>query len=88
MRNPFAEWINRKFPTRPSLPRSIELKAGDHAYIVLYDQNQLSSASMAATCDRLHRQGINTIFVGCNDPVRDMTYLEVKVPSPQAVDGE
>lgn len=88
MQNPLADWINRRFPTRPSLPRSIELKAGDHMYIVLYDDKHLTRAEMVATQKRLAVQEIRTIFIGCDDPTQNMTYLEVEVPGPQAPVGE
>lgn len=88
MQNPLADWIKRILPTKPSLPRSIELKAGDHVYVILYDEKHLDRTEMAKVCYRLSQQGIRTIFVGCDDPTRDMTYLAVEPPSPHAVIGD
>lgn len=66
MRNPFVDWINRVLPTRSTLPRSLELKPGK-TYIVLYDERFLSRTEMWITSQRLNTQGIQAIFIGCDE---------------------
>jgi hypothetical protein len=90
MKNPLAEWCKRVveecIPKKPTRAVALDLVAGNHEYIILYNQNQLSRSIIERVGGTLFKSGIKAILIGCDDPTRDMTYLRL-AKEPSAIPG-